>query len=123
MGTGPPYIRFNANRCFAFLAALRAAIFEGRKIRERILTFGVVGRKEGLSNVLLSLLQPLLPPQLDGVNIGFLFHYSLELRLKVAALAGAPGKVRLIKNVENCELTLSCSLRATFVSLCEPSDL
>jgi len=51
--------------------------------------FGVVGRKEGLSDVLLSLLQPLLPPQLDGVNIGFLFHYSLELRLKVAALAGA----------------------------------
>ena len=54
------------------------------------LTFGVVRRKEGLSDVLLSLLQSLLSPQLDGINIRFLFHYSLELGLEVAALASAP---------------------------------
>jgi len=52
---------------------------------------GIIGRKKGLSDVLLSLLQPLLSSQLDGVNIRFLFHYPLELGLKVTALAGTHG--------------------------------
>ena len=88
-------------RAFSFASL---SYFQEKKnsFEKRIaLTFGVVGRKEGLSDVLLSLLQPLLPPQLDGVNIGFLFHYSLERRLKVAALACAPWKVRLKKNDQN----------------------